>query len=170
MYNGTNFFERREYILDQQHGYNWSVHCNLQINSLNLVSCFWYICGSIILVASTVEDGLQPQEPELLNSPNQRVGSSPADCIQIDAPSNVVGGSKPHDVTMSDTEHSSKSELAKQLFVERTKGFGIPQLERLYTRIMMGVFEAKYPEHRNNLNPNCVSSFLLKFAEDEANF
>lgn len=91
------------------------------------------------------------------------MGSSPADCIQIDAPSNVVGGSKPHDVAMSDTEHSSKSELAKQLFVERTKGFGIPQLERLYTRIMMGVFETKYPEHRNNLNPNCVSSFKQIF-------
>lgn len=96
------------------------------------------------------------------------MGSSPADCVQIDAPS-TVGGSKPHDVAMSDAESSSKNELAKQIFVERTKGYGIPQLEKLYARIMMGVFETKYAEHRNNLKPS-VPSFLLKFALDEANF
>lgn len=43
------------------------------------------------------------------------------------------------------------------------------KFERLYTRIMKGVFEIKNSEHRDNLKPS-VSSFLLKFAEDEANF
>lgn len=123
------------------------------------------------------EDGQQPlesvlppkssQEPEVVD-PNHRAERSPTECVQIDTPSKV-GESKPQDVTMSDAESPSKSESTKQLFVERTEGYGIPQLERLYTRIMKGVFEIKNSEHRDNLKPS-VSSFLLKFAEDEANF
>lgn len=107
------------------------------------------------------------QEPEVVD-PNHRAERSPTECVQIDTPSEV-GESKPQDVTMSDAESPSKSESTKQLFVERTEGYGIPQLERLYTRIMKGVFEIKNAEHRDNLKPS-VSSFLLKFVEDEANF
>lgn len=126
---------------------------------------------------STAEDGPQPQEPVLppkssqepeVVDTDQRAESSLANCVQIKT-SNEVSESKSQDVTMSDAESPSKSELAKEHFVEQTEGYGIPQLERLYTRIMKGVFEIKGVEHRDNLKSS-ILSFLLKFAEDEANF
>ncbi|KAJ6366502.1 hypothetical protein OIU77_002986 [Salix suchowensis] len=44
---------------------------------------------------------------------------------------------------MSDAEVSSHGEYIKRLFIERTENYDIPQLERLYTRIMKGIFETK---------------------------
>nr|GMD43251.1 ATPase family AAA domain-containing protein At1g05910 isoform X1 [Ipomoea batatas] len=40
------------------------------------------------------------------------------------------------DAAMSDEEVSSKLKSIKKHFMERTKDYGVPQLERLYTRLM----------------------------------
>ncbi|KAF7824279.1 ATPase family AAA domain-containing protein [Senna tora] len=76
--------------------------------------------------------------------------------------------SSPEDVTMLDGEFSSQVESVKQLFVKRSENYSIPQLERLYTRIMKGVFETK-GEGIKDLK-SAVLRFLFKFVEDDANF
>ncbi|XP_020533129.2 ATPase family AAA domain-containing protein At1g05910 isoform X2 [Jatropha curcas] len=68
-----------------------------------------------------------------------------------------------------DSEISSHVKYVKRLFVERTENYGIPQLERLYTRIMKGVFETKDKGGEDNPKYS-ILKFLVKFAEDETNF
>ncbi|XP_028803562.1 ATPase family AAA domain-containing protein At1g05910 isoform X1 [Neltuma alba] len=72
------------------------------------------------------------------------------------------------DVIMSDGEFSSQVESLKQLFVKRSENYSIPQLERIYTRIMKGVFEAE-GKGTENLK-TWVLRFLFTFVEDDVNF
>ncbi|XP_047319146.1 ATPase family AAA domain-containing protein At1g05910 isoform X2 [Impatiens glandulifera] len=74
------------------------------------------------------------------------------------------------DVTMLDAEVSEKVEMIRQVFVEQTTDYGIPQLERLYTRVMKGVFENKPNEVNHDALKASILSYLLKFAQDKANF
>lgn len=83
-------------------------------------------------------------------------------------PSGHADGSGLEDVTVCDVDISSQVASVKQLFVERTATYNIPQLERLYTRIMKGVFETK-DKVKDDLRPS-ILMYLEKFAEDEANF
>lgn len=69
---------------------------------------------------------------------------------------------------MLDSDVSDQVASVKQLFIERTDNYVIPQLERLYTRIIKGVFETRKGVEGNL--KHSILSFLLKFAEDEANF
>ncbi|PIN02526.1 hypothetical protein CDL12_24954 [Handroanthus impetiginosus] len=73
------------------------------------------------------------------------------------------------DVTMSDGEISNQVESIKQLFVEHSKDYGIPQLERLYTRVMKGVFETKSRARVGDLKAS-ILSFLFEFAQDQSRF
>ncbi|KAI4334614.1 hypothetical protein L6164_019280 [Bauhinia variegata] len=77
--------------------------------------------------------------------------------------------SGPEDDTMLDGEFSSQVESIKQRLVKRSDNYSIPQLERLYTRIMKGVFEAKGKGMKDDPKTS-ILSFLLKFVEDDANF
>ncbi|KAM0001852.1 putative chromatin remodeler Bromodomain family [Helianthus debilis subsp. tardiflorus] len=120
--------------------------------------------------ASTAEEGSQqPQEPavEVQDDPNPGESTPPV-CIDVNTPSNEVTEPKSQDTIMADVESDGKIESAKKLLLERTTDYGIPELERLYTRIVKGVFELKNVE-TDNLKP-AVSNFLLRFAENEANF
>lgn len=83
-------------------------------------------------------------------------------------PSGHADGSGSEDVTVCDSDISGQTESVKRLFVERTASYNIPQLERLYTRIMKGVFETK-DKVKEDLRPS-ILMYLLKFGEDEANF
>lgn len=83
---------------------------------------------------------------------------------------NLADGSSLHDITMQDGEFSRQVESVKQHFVKRSEKYSIPQLERLYTRIMKGVFEAKDKGMNHDDLKNSVLGFLLKFVEDDANF
>lgn len=82
---------------------------------------------------------------------------------------NLADGNSPDDVTMLDGEFSGEVESVKQLFVKRSENYSIPQLERLYTRIMKGVFETKNKGVSGDLKSS-VLKFLLNFVEDDANF
>ncbi|CAJ1933319.1 unnamed protein product [Sphenostylis stenocarpa] len=82
---------------------------------------------------------------------------------------NLADGNSPEDVTMLDGEFSREVESVKELLVKRSENFSIPQLERLYTRIMKGVFETKSKGVNGDLNSS-VLKFLLNFVEDDANF
>ncbi|KAF9679148.1 hypothetical protein SADUNF_Sadunf07G0109800 [Salix dunnii] len=80
-----------------------------------------------------------------------------------------IEGSESQDVAMSDAEVSSHGEYIKRLFIERTENYDIPQLERLYTRIMKGLFETKDKGFEDGPRYS-ILRFLVKFAEDAANF
>jgi hypothetical protein len=92
-------------------------------------------------------------------------GDRPETCGE---PSGHADGSGSEDATMPDIDISGQTESVKRLFVERTASYNIPQLERLYTRIMKGVFETK-DKVKDDLRPS-ILMYLEKFAEDEANF
>ncbi|KAL3567517.1 hypothetical protein D5086_030168 [Populus alba] len=79
-------------------------------------------------------------------------------------------GSGSQDVTMSEAEVSSHVDHIKRLFVERTENYGIPLLERLYTRIMKGIFETKDKGVEDDGPRYSILRFLVKFAENTANF
>ncbi|TYH26815.1 hypothetical protein ES288_A02G018900v1 [Gossypium darwinii] len=72
------------------------------------------------------------------------------------------------DTIMLDGEISTQAKSVKKLLVERTGNYGIPELERLYSRIMKGIFESRVGDD-DDPKPS-VLEFLLKFAEDDANF
>jgi|UniRef100_A0A2N9IN01 hypothetical protein len=111
------------------------------------------------------------QEPETNDTNPERPETSSADGNQHETSGEASGhadGSGSEDVTMSDGDISNQVESIKLLLVERSASYSIPQLERLYTRIMKGVFETK-AKVKDDLKPS-ILRYLLKFAEDEANF
>ncbi|OVA11063.1 Bromodomain [Macleaya cordata] len=85
----------------------------------------------------------------------------------------VTGNQCQEDVVMSDGEKISGSQgqvdSVKLHLVKRTEGYGVPQLERLYTRMVKAVLETKKKEARDH-NKLSAIEFLSRFAEDEKNF
>ncbi|KAL5539523.1 hypothetical protein UlMin_045178 [Ulmus minor] len=81
-----------------------------------------------------------------------------------------IDGNGSDDVIMLDNEIPKQVESVKQRFVDRSAGFNIPQLERLYTRIMKGVFELKGGGGKDEDPKGSILKFLLEFVEDDANF
>ncbi|KAK6116642.1 hypothetical protein DH2020_049641 [Rehmannia glutinosa] len=108
------------------------------------------------------------EDAEANGDDQQRVETSVADGFQR-SNSDCDTENSPRDVTMLDGEISDQTESIKQLLVERTKNYGIPQLERLYTRIMKGVLDAK---NRAKVEDHKASilRFLFQFAEDQSRF
>lgn len=122
------------------------------------------------------DDELQPQDSLPSKSSNDHEG----DALEQRPESTLADGNKSadvpdesggtgRDVTMSDAEMSRKIESVKKQFVKQTKNYDIPQLERLYTRIMKGVFETKTAVTNEDLKTS-ILSFLLKFAKDASKF
>lgn len=70
---------------------------------------------------------------------------------------------------MEDRDAACQVEVIKQQFLKRTEGYGIPQLERLYTRIIKGVFETKTAAGSDNPKLKVIH-FLSKYSQDETNF
>ncbi|CAA0170367.1 unnamed protein product [Arabidopsis thaliana] len=72
----------------------------------------------------------------------------------------------------SDKEISSRTESVKGVFMERTDNYSIPQMERLYTRIMKGVLETLDKGLRDDDNnpKHSILRFLSEFAQHQANF
>ncbi|TXG72846.1 hypothetical protein EZV62_001425 [Acer yangbiense] len=126
------------------------------------------------------EDRSQPQDPAQTKSSHdaeandaepERPESSFADGVRhetskVSSPTDRSGS---QDVVMSDGEILHQVESIKRLLVERTENYGIPQLERLYTLIMKGIFETRDQGAEDDPKPS-ILRFLLKFAEDKANF
>lgn len=75
----------------------------------------------------------------------------------------------PQDVNMLDGEICNQVESIKQLLLERSKDYTIPQLERLYTHIMKGIFETKSRAKVEDLKAS-ILRFLFEFAEDQSRF
>ncbi|EEF29338.1 ATP binding protein, putative [Ricinus communis] len=131
--------------------------------------------------ASTAEDKSRNIDPAQAAKPSEEPGtndinfekpeSSSANGNQHETSgeaSSDAEGSGSQDVTMLDAEMSSHVEYIKRLFIERTENYGIPELERLYTRIMKAIFESK--DTVEDDPKYSILKVLVKFAEDEANF
>lgn len=125
---------------------------------------------------SRLHDPSKPFEDSEANEANpERPGTSAADFNDQEASAPEVevpdhgDGSGDCDVTTSDSETINQVESVKLRFVDRSENFNIPQLERLYTRIMKGIFEIKDTESRDDPKAS-ILSFLVKFVEDDSNF
>lgn len=105
------------------------------------------------------------QEPEVDDTVPHTSGISFTDDVQLETCEKDTS----EDVVMSDSEISENIVSVKSILMERTDGYGVPQLERLYTRVMKGVFETKASEPGYDLRP-AIFSYLLKFAENVTNF
>ncbi|KEH30316.1 putative chromatin remodeler Bromodomain family [Medicago truncatula] len=128
---------------------------------------------------NAAEDKLQdsiPTKSSQEQHQTQDVDSERMEPIEIDGDlhgsctNNLADGSSLHDITMLDGEFSRQVESVKQRFVKRSEKYSIPQLERLYTRIMKGVFETRDKGMSDDDLKNLVLGFLSKFVEDDANF
>ena len=106
---------------------------------------------------------MNPDRPESSSADDIRHETSGGEA------SGHIEGSGSQDATMSDAEASSHGEYIKRLLIERTENYDIPQLERLYTRIMKGIFETKDKGIEDDPRYS-ILRFLVKFAEDAANF
>nr|TKS15226.1 hypothetical protein D5086_0000035020 [Populus alba] len=109
-------------------------------------------------------DDMNPDRPESSSADDSRHETSGGEA------SGHTEGSGSQDVTMSEAEGSSHVDHIKRLFVERTENYGIPLLERLYTRIMKGIFETKDKGVEDDVPRYSILRFLVKFAENTANF
>uniref|UniRef100_A0A1J3CWL2 ATPase family AAA domain-containing protein n=1 Tax=Noccaea caerulescens TaxID=107243 RepID=A0A1J3CWL2_NOCCA len=70
-----------------------------------------------------------------------------------------------------DEEIRSGIESVKGLLMERTQDYSIPQMERLYTRIMKGVLETMDKGLRADQSPkHSILRFFSEFAQHQANF
>ncbi|CAN6485449.1 unnamed protein product [Victoria cruziana] len=65
-------------------------------------------------------------------------------------------------------EVDNQVEAIKQRLVERTQEYSVPQLERLYTRMMQGAIATKGSQ--GLADRDSMLRFLLNFVEDEENF
>ncbi|RRT50299.1 hypothetical protein B296_00018030 [Ensete ventricosum] len=74
-----------------------------------------------------------------------------------------------NDAVMTDADISKQIDSVKQHFMERTGGYGVPQLERFYARVIKGVM-AIGSERREGDRRLLVLGHLLKFVEDDEIF
>ncbi|XP_004309823.1 PREDICTED: ATPase family AAA domain-containing protein At1g05910 [Fragaria vesca subsp. vesca] len=114
------------------------------------------------------------QEPEINNTglgvpETSSVGLNQLETSDMVEVSSNADASGSEDIKMLDGEITDQMESIKRLFVEQTKTYDIPQLERLYTRIMKGIFDIKDKSDIDGTK-QLILKYLLKFAEDKANF
>ncbi|XP_062193339.1 ATPase family AAA domain-containing protein At1g05910-like isoform X1 [Phragmites australis] len=72
-------------------------------------------------------------------------------------------------ITTTGDDLLGQLDTVKQRFMELTAGYGVPQLERLYSRIMKGVIELTGKES-NEDHRQLVIRYLLTFVENSDNF
>lgn len=73
------------------------------------------------------------------------------------------------DSVLTDTDISEQLDTLKQHLKDRTDGYGVAQLERLYSRVLKGVMalgsREGYKDHKL-----LILRHLLKFVEEDDNF
>ncbi|KAG2260275.1 hypothetical protein Bca52824_079569 [Brassica carinata] len=82
------------------------------------------------------------------------------------------GDCSPDSAKKPDEEMSSGIESVKGVLMERTENYSIPQMERVYTRIMKGVLETldKGLGDDDQSPKHSILRFLSEFAQHQANF
>ncbi|XP_039012807.1 ATPase family AAA domain-containing protein At1g05910-like isoform X2 [Hibiscus syriacus] len=112
----------------------------------------------------------QTQEANEINcegpEPGFGDGNQQETCMESDG---QIDGSGSEDIRISSGEISKQVERIKQLILERTENKGIPELERVYSRVMKDIFESREKGVGDDAKTS-ILKFLMQFAEDEANF
>ncbi|KQJ91015.1 ATPase family AAA domain-containing protein At1g05910 isoform X1 [Brachypodium distachyon] len=118
----------------------------------------------------------KPTSPEeALKEPDSNGPLKDTDNVPAEAPAS--SGSPPEPMVTDNgypAMHTSDDtleqlEAVKQRFMELTVGYGVPQLERLYSRIMKGVIELGGKESKED-HRRLVVRHLLVFVENSDNF
>lgn len=135
---------------------------------------------------STARDGMSPGDVDLSKptspeeapkGPHSNGPLKEADKAPDEAPP-ILPGSPPDPMETDNGEDSAmptsddtleQLEGLKQRFMELTVGYGVPQLERLYSRIMKGAIELTGKE-TNKDHRRLVVRHLLAFVENSDNF
>ncbi|TVU08937.1 hypothetical protein EJB05_42385 [Eragrostis curvula] len=110
-----------------------------------------------------------PKEPDS-NGTLKENDNSPPEAPEIPAPPEPM--ETDNDVVATATtgdDFLGKLDAVKLRFMELTAGYGVPQLERLYSRIMKGALELTSKES-NEDHRQLVVSYLLTFVENKDNF
>ncbi|PUZ71533.1 hypothetical protein GQ55_2G320100 [Panicum hallii var. hallii] len=111
-----------------------------------------------------------PKEPDS-NGTLKEADNSPVEAAEVPArPEPMETDSSEVATTVSTGDDLlGQLETLKQRFMEHTAGYGVPQLERLYSRIMKGVIELTSKES-NEDHRRLVVRYLLTFVENIGNF
>ncbi|XP_068664542.1 ATPase family AAA domain-containing protein At1g05910 [Aristolochia californica] len=124
------------------------------------------------------EDRSRPadSEPKSTSQPspqhdcNRNTTSAEPESVNVDdetkeTSQEIVDDGSQEEIVMGDEEIAAEVKSVKQQLLERTEGFSVPQLERLYSRIVRGVFEVESKGDRKS----SVLKFLFKFIEEMGN-
>jgi hypothetical protein len=143
-----------------------------------------YVSGSVIK-ESTARDERSPGDVDLSKptspeeAPKQPDSNGPlkeSDNAAAEAP--AVPGSPPEPMVTDNDEEAAmpasddtleQLEAVKKRFMELTVGYGVPQLERLYSRIMKGALELRGKETNEDYT-RLVVRHLFAFVENNDNF
>ncbi|KAJ1290406.1 hypothetical protein BS78_02G240700 [Paspalum vaginatum] len=110
-----------------------------------------------------------PKEPDS-NGTIKEGNNPPAEAPEVPSPQPMVTDNGEVAATVSTGEDLLEQlEGLKQRFMELTAGYGVPELERLYSRIMKGVIELTSKES-NEDHRTLVVRYLLTFVENSVNF
>jgi len=111
------------------------------------------------------------QEPDM-NGLSKRSENLPDN--EIPESSGLTDGPSSQEISqdsmMTDTDDTTEQvRTVKQRLMERTNDYGVPQLERLYSRVMKGVMAIRSREGHKD-HKLLILRLLLKFVEDDDNF
>ncbi|OEL29294.1 ATPase family AAA domain-containing protein [Dichanthelium oligosanthes] len=111
-----------------------------------------------------------PKEPDS-NGTLKETDNSPAEALEVPAPLEPMETDNSEVATTVTTGDDllGQLEALKERFMELTAGYGVPQLERLYSRIMKGTIELTSKES-NEDHRRLVVRYLLTFVENSDNF
>lgn len=110
-----------------------------------------------------------PKEPES-NGTTKEANDSPAEEPEVPTPEPMESDNGQVVTTVATGDDLlGQLEALKQRFMELTASYGLPQLERLYSRIMKGAIELTSKES-NEDHRRLVVRYLLTFVENSNNF
>lgn len=174
---------RHKKSTENEHGNFLVPVCNLCINKYIELT---FVSGTTTK-ESTARDERSPDDVDLSkptspeeapkrphsNGPLKEADKAPAEA------SPTPPGSSPEPMVTDNGENSAmptsddtleRLEAVKQRFMELTLGYGVPQLERLYSRIMKGAIELRAKETNEKNHRQLVVRHLLAFVENSDNF
>lgn len=92
-----------------------------------------------------------------------------AEVLLSDNKHSTCRGESMQGATMTDGEIASQVDCIKQLLLEKTESYGIPQLERLYAQILKGICKTGNEAKAKNQDLEAsILSYLLKYSSDPA--
>ncbi|KAF3336597.1 ATPase family AAA domain-containing protein [Carex littledalei] len=120
---------------------------------------------------NTDHDLMRPDslQADPAQEPNSNGPEKISPTIEVNATPDISSSSPPGDETkdaeMPDADFSEKMESAKHHFMEFTEGYGVPQLEILYTKVIRGLISARGKDAKQD-NRQFIVRYLFRFVEE----